>query len=36
MLQVQFEAVWKTAALIAFGTVLYLIARATAARTEAQ
>ncbi len=36
MLQVQFEAVWKTAALIAFGTVLYLIARATASRTAAQ
>jgi hypothetical protein len=27
MLQVKFEAVWKTAALMALGTLLYVIAR---------
>jgi amino acid transporter len=33
MLQVKFEAVWKTAVLVALGTALYLFARRSAART---
>jgi amino acid transporter len=34
MLQVKFEAVWKTAVLVALGTALYLFARRSAARTS--